>query len=62
MPAFGRPVHGTRVANATLLSRELAGPNGLAFSPDERFLYVDDWDEKRKVIYRMRLGIPGLQP
>lgn len=36
----------------TLLSNELTGPNGLAFSPDERFLYVDNWDEKKKVVMR----------
>lgn len=35
-----------------LQARELSGPNGLAFSPDEQFLYVDNWDEKRKVIMR----------
>jgi gluconolactonase len=35
-----------------LLTRELSGPNGLAFSPDERFLYVDNWDVRRKVIMR----------
>lgn len=36
----------------TLLTRELSGPNGLAFSPDEKFLYVDNWDPKRKVVMR----------
>ena len=30
----------------------MTGPNGIAFSPDERYLYVGDWDEKKKVIYR----------
>ena len=35
-----------------LLSRELAGPNGIAFSPDETFLYVGNWDEKEKVVMR----------
>jgi gluconolactonase len=35
-----------------LLTSELTGPNGLAFSPDERFLYVDNWDVNRKVILR----------
>jgi gluconolactonase len=30
----------------------LTGPNGLAFTPDEKFLYVDNWDEKRKVVMR----------
>jgi gluconolactonase len=31
---------------------DLAGPNGLAFSPDERFLYVGNWDEHNKVVVR----------
>lgn len=35
-----------------LLTSELSGPNGLAFSPDERSLYVDNWDVSRKVIMR----------
>src|SRR5690242_9701980 len=35
-----------------LVSKSLSGPNGLAFSPDEKYLYVDNWDEKRKVILR----------
>ena len=35
-----------------LMAKELTGPNGIAFSPDERFLYVTNWDEKRKVIRR----------
>jgi gluconolactonase len=35
-----------------LLASDLTGPNGIAFSPDERFLYVGDWDEKKKVVMR----------
>ena len=35
-----------------LVSKDLLGPNGLAFSPDEQFLYVDNWDEKKKVVMR----------
>jgi gluconolactonase len=35
-----------------LLTSELDGPNGIAFSPDERFLYVGDWDERHKVVMR----------
>ena len=35
-----------------LATKDLTGPNGLAFSPDERFLYVDNWDVNRKVIMR----------
>lgn len=27
-----------------LISKDLGGPNGLAFSPDEKFLYVTNWD------------------
>lgn len=27
-----------------LLATELGGPNGIAFSPDERYLYVANWD------------------
>jgi gluconolactonase len=38
-----------------LVTDELAGPNGLAFSPDERFLYVGNWDPERKVIMRYEL-------
>jgi gluconolactonase len=36
----------------TLLTRELSGPNGIAFSPDERYLYVGNWDLERKVVMR----------
>jgi gluconolactonase len=35
-----------------LVSTDLTGPNGLAFSPDEKHLYVDDWDDKKKIILR----------
>ncbi|WP_083636621.1 SMP-30/gluconolactonase/LRE family protein [Leptolyngbya sp. 'hensonii'] len=35
-----------------LLTRELSGPNGIALSPDEKYLYVGNWDEKRKVVMR----------
>ncbi len=39
-------------AELKLVSTDLTGPNGLAFSPDEKYLYVDDWDDKNKVILR----------
>jgi gluconolactonase len=42
-----------------LVSKDLTGPNGLAFSPDEKYLYVDDWDEKRKVIMRYEVHLDG---
>jgi len=42
-----------------LVSTDLTGPNGLAFSPDEKYLYVDDWDDKRKVILRYEVHPDG---
>jgi gluconolactonase len=38
--------------NLKLLTQELSGPNGIAFSPDEKYLYVGNWDEKNKVVMR----------
>ncbi|UBF24310.1 SMP-30/gluconolactonase/LRE family protein [Kovacikia minuta CCNUW1] len=38
--------------NLKLLTRELSGPNGIAFSPNEKYLYVGNWDEKYKVVMR----------
>jgi len=35
-----------------LLTKELSGPNGIVFSPDEKYLYVGNWDEKKKVVMR----------
>jgi gluconolactonase len=43
----------------TLLTKELSGPNGIAFSPDEKYLYVDNWDPKRKVIMRYEVSPDG---
>jgi gluconolactonase len=42
-----------------LLSGELSGPNGLAFSPDEKYFYVDNWDEKKKIIMRYEVNPDG---
>jgi gluconolactonase len=42
-----------------LVARELTGPNGLAFSPDEKYLYVDNWDVARKVIMRYEVAPDG---
>jgi gluconolactonase len=35
-----------------LVTKDLSGPNGLAFSPDEGVLYVGNWDDHRKVVMR----------
>ena len=42
-----------------LLSNDLSGPNGLAFSPDEKYLYVDNWDLKKEVIMRYEVRPDG---
>ncbi|MGZ4270146.1 MAG: SMP-30/gluconolactonase/LRE family protein [Solirubrobacteraceae bacterium] len=48
-------VFAVRDGEVILVTDELAGPNGLAFSPDERYLYVGNWDVERKVITRYAL-------
>ena len=35
-----------------LVSTDMKGPNGIAFSPDEKYLYVGNWDDNKKLIYR----------
>ena len=49
-------VHGGEIQ---LVSKDLAGPNGLAFSPDEKYLYVDNWDFKKAVIMRYEVRDDG---
>lgn len=43
----------------TLLTTDLSGPNGIAFSPDEQYLYVDNWDPAKKVIMRYQVKADG---
>jgi len=35
-----------------LVSTDLDAPNGIALSPDEKILYVNNWNEEKKVILR----------
>lgn len=42
-----------------LVTDELSGPNGLAFSPDEQFLYVGDWDMAHKAVMRYPVNADG---
>jgi gluconolactonase len=61
-PAKELPTSGVfRLKEGRLLrvADELTGPNGIAFSPDERFLYVSNWDPKRKVVLRYPLTDDG---
>jgi gluconolactonase len=50
-----------RVANGQvqLLDDQLTGPNGIAFSPDEKYLYVGNWDEAKKVVMRYAVKPDG---
>jgi gluconolactonase len=38
-----------------LINTDFAGPNGIALSPDEKYLYVGNWDEKKKVVMRYEI-------
>ena len=42
-----------------LIGTDLNGPNGLAFSPDEKFLYVTNSDVKRNVVMRYEANADG---
>ena len=52
-------VYMVRNGRVTLLTRELTGPNGIALSPDEKYLYVDNWDLARKVLLRYEVAADG---
>ena len=55
-------VFAVRDGEVALVTDELAGPNGLAFSPDERYLYVGDWDPEHKVVMRYDVDADGAVP
>ncbi|HEU5305183.1 MAG TPA: SMP-30/gluconolactonase/LRE family protein, partial [Gemmatimonadales bacterium] len=52
-------VYMVKDGRVTLLTKELSGPNGIAFSPDEKHLYVDNWDLTRKVLMRYDVNPDG---
>ncbi|HZC69313.1 MAG TPA: SMP-30/gluconolactonase/LRE family protein [Jatrophihabitans sp.] len=52
-------VFGVRGGSTFLVTDELNGPNGLAFSPDESVLYVGDWDESHKAVVRYPIAASG---
>ncbi|MFJ1254880.1 SMP-30/gluconolactonase/LRE family protein [Cupriavidus sp. CuC1] len=52
-----RGVYRFKDGHATLLTGELTLPNGLAFSPDERLLYVGDTADG--TVYRFKVGSDG---
>lgn len=56
------PISGVyRVADGKvqLVTSDLDAPNGLAFSPDEKYLYVDNWNEKKKIVVRYPVLLDG---
>ena len=42
-------VYALQQGRLQVVSQDFSGPNGLAFSPDEKWLYVGNWDERQKV-------------
>jgi gluconolactonase len=49
-------VFALRDGKLSLVTKDLSGPNGIAFSPDEQFLYVGNWDDNHKVVMRYRIA------
>ncbi len=61
-PAKELPYSGVfawRDGQLRLVAKDLNGPNGIAFSPDERFLYVTNWDTAKKVVMRYPVMADG---
>jgi gluconolactonase len=42
-----------------LVSADFRGPNGLALSPDEKYLYVGNWEADRKIVERYEVNADG---
>ena len=42
-----------------LVNKELKGPNGIALSPDEKYLYLGNWDPEKKVVMRYEVQADG---
>jgi gluconolactonase len=42
-----------------LVSTDLKGPNGIAFSPDEKYLYIGNWDPEKKIVMRYEVNADG---
>jgi gluconolactonase len=52
-----------RNGKVQVVSKDLGGPNGLAFSPDEKYLYVSNWDIRdihhTKTLWRFEVQADG---
>ncbi|MCE7926556.1 MAG: SMP-30/gluconolactonase/LRE family protein [Haliscomenobacteraceae bacterium CHB4] len=62
MPHQG--VYRIKNGKTELLTTDLGGPNGIAFSPDEKYLYVANWDIRdihhTKTLWRYEVTADGL--
>jgi len=52
-------VYALRDGQVKLVSTDLKGPNGIALSPDEKYLYVGNWDPEKKVVMRYDIDAQG---
>jgi gluconolactonase len=52
-------VYRVRAGETILIDDELEGPNGIALSPDERHLYVGNWDMNHKIVMRYEIDDSG---
>jgi len=52
-------VFSVRDGKIQLVSTDLKGPNGIALSPDEKYLYVGNWDAEKKVVMRYEVAADG---
>lgn len=50
-------VYSVKDGKVRLVSTDFTGPNGLAFSPDERSLYVGNWDDNKKAVFRYPVNV-----
>ncbi|MGQ0738862.1 MAG: SMP-30/gluconolactonase/LRE family protein [Bacteroidota bacterium] len=56
-------VYMVKEGKTILLTTDLGGPNGIAFSPDEKYLYVGNWDirdvHNTKTVWRYEVQVDG---
>jgi gluconolactonase len=52
-------VYSLKDGKVRLASKDFTGPNGLAFSPDEKFLYVGDWNTTKAAVNRYPVNTDG---
>src|SRR6266853_1955087 len=48
-----------KAGTLSLLTKDLRGPNGIAFSRDEKYLYVSNWDPAARIVKRYPVKADG---